>query len=798
MLKIYIRTALRNLKANLSYTLLNIAGLSAAIAGSLLIFLFVRYHVITDKHHPEAGRIYRVVLDLLLDEGVEHGTGSSLALSRVLKERFAGVESAGFIRRISQVTLGVTSSAGEKRFLEKENAVFADQGFMDMFASEWAGRNPGKTMDEPGQAVITEQLARKYFGTSDVIGNRLKLDNRTDLQIAGVLKDHELPSDFLSDLYISLPTLKRTDSTYEEGNFHWISGKNLTFIRLAEGVDPAGVQKQLGAAGKDFYGNVAKYYDHQLQPLSEAHFDERYDGKIKKSVLWVLGTVGVFLLVIAGINFINMATAMAAKRSKEVGVRKVLGSSGKQLFMQFMTETFMVTSVSVILALLAVVLLMPVMNSWTETEAFRMSFLMNGVFIFFLLALVFFLPLTTGFYPAVILAGFNPVKVLKGRGESGSGGLTVRRTLVGVQLVIAHTLVIASVVLMLQLRFFMNSDPGFNSDGVAVISLPAETQGMKAMQAFRNELLQFPDLVSVAFQYEPPASGMGYGGSVRFDNRPDWEKFMIRDRFGDENFLKTYKIPLLAGRDLAGRDSATEFIVNEEFMKKAGVTRPEDMIGKQLEDGNSGLKGEIVGVARNFHIRSLQEAIEPCAVFSRPQLYREAAVRLNTRDITRSVSHLQLAWAKVYPQEVFSFRFMDQQMKLFYAKERQLTALIRVFAGLAVLICCLGLYGMVSFTVNRKTKEIGIRKVLGAGSGTIVLWLGKEFVILACVSFLIAAPAGWYLMRHWLDTFAYRIDLHWGILAVGGLFVLFITVLTVMFKVLKAAGMNPVKSINAG
>ena len=404
--------------------------------------------------------------------------------------------------------------------------------------------------------------------------------------------------------------------------------------------------------------------------------------------------------------------------------------------------------------------------------------------------------MAAGFYPAVIISGFNPVIALKNKiGLQQSGSIGLRRSLIAVQLIIAQILVIGTLVLFLQLNFFRNADPGFDQHAMITIPLPANDSIQQIRPSLKNGLLQFPDINSVCYQYEAPMSTMGYGGSVRFDNRADWEKFMISDLFGDENYLDTYKIPLLAGRRIIIRDSITEFVVNEEFMHKTGIRNPDDILGRQLVDGNSGLEGKIVGVVKSFHLKSMQEEVQPCAIFNYPKLYKEVAIRLDTKDFSRSIQNIQNVWQKIYPEEVFTYQFVDKKIAAYYEKEDQLATLIRSFAMIAILICCLGLYGMISFMVTHKTKEIGVRKVLGASIHHIILLFGKEFLILVLIAFCIAAPVAWYVMKNWLNGFAYRIVFHWWILALGGIVILCVTFITVGFKVIKAALMNPVKSL---
>ncbi|WP_221393966.1 ABC transporter permease [Dyadobacter sp. NIV53] len=796
MLKNYLKIAVRNLRLNRTYTILNIAGLGMGMAGAILIFLFLQYHISTDRHQPHYDRTYRVVLDLILDEGIEHDPGASYPMANALSRDYSQVEKVGFIRKIPNATLSSIQGTNVKRFIEKENIVFADQGFMDMFVINWQEKIGAASMNEPYIAVISEKIARKYFGDIDVAGKILRLNNANDLRIIGVVEDQVKPTDFNFDIYISLPTLKKAEPTYQLDNFGWLSSRNQVFIRLSDSEQAAQMEKLLKKNGSKYYGETAKYYDHKLQPLSDVHFDERYDGKIRWSILWILAGVGAFLLIIACINFVNLATAQALKRSKEIGIRKVLGSTQRQLLWQFMSETALLTIGSALLALCLVALLLPVLNNWFNSQAFHFKMLFQWQLMCFWCLTLISLILIAGFYPAVIVSGFNPVAALKSKiGTRQVGGFGLRRSLITVQLIIAQVLLIGTLVLILQLKYFRSADIGFDENAVITIPNPKIDSSQKANESLRNNLLQYPDVKSVSFQFEAPMSTMGYGGSVRFDNHVEWEKFMIRDRFGDENYIDTYRMSLVAGRTFSRLDSVAEFVVNEEFMQRVGIRDPQKILGRQLEDGNSGLKGEIVGVVKSFHLKSLQVPVEPCAIFANPKMYKEIAVKLNTKDFARSIKNIQNAWQKNYPAEVFTYQFVDEQIAGFYQKEEQLASLIRTFAMVAILICCLGLYGMVSFMVTQKTKEIGVRKVLGAGVESIVLLFGREFLILVSIAFVIAAPVAWYTMTRWLNNFAYRIDLHWWILALGGILILLITLLTVGFKVIKAALMNPVKSL---
>jgi len=798
MLRNDLKIALRNLRLRKSHAILNITGLAVGIAGAILIFLFIQYHLGFDKHQKSHDRIYRVVLDLHLEEGKEYEPGSSLPLGPALERDFPQIEMTGFIGKMPVVTMSSESRNETRRFIEKNNTVLANQSFIEMFAFDWLTKFDASTMKEPSIAVISDKIAEKYFGTKDAAGKMLYLDHTIPLKIGAVFKATRNPSDLNFDILVSLPTLKLIDPGYDQQEFGWISTRNFTFVRLAEGSDAAKLEKLINKNGAKYYGPDARYYEHKLQKMADMHFDTQYDGKIKRSVLWLLAGVGAFLVIIASINFVNLSTAQAMKRAKEIGVRKALGSTRTQLFWQFMNETALITLSASTLSILLVMVLSPWMNNLTQSSAYNWHALSQfPIFLFWFLTMLL-ITVLAGFYPAVIISGFNPITALKGKSANRQmGGFALRRVLTTVQLVVAQILFIGAMVLLLQLDYFRNADLGFDQQAVVTIPLPKTDKTKKFSSSLKNELLQHSDISSVTYQYEAPASNMGYGGSVRFDNRTDWEKFVIRDRFADENYLETYKIPLLAGRSFVDKDSVTEFVINEELMKRLGINDPEKTLGKTLEDGNSGLKGLIVGVVKSFHLKSLQVGIEPCAIFPNPKLYKEVAVKINARNVSQTLEKIQSTWAKVYPDEVFEYQFVEDKVAGFYDNERLITTLIELFAGVAIVICCLGLFGTISFMVSQRTKEVGIRKVLGAGALNIAILFGKEFLAMVTIALVVSGPVACYLTEQWLNNFAYRIAWEWWIPASGGLIILAVTMLAIGKTVLSAALMNPVKSLKS-
>lgn len=771
-------------------------GLGMGMTGAILIFLFLQYHLSTDRHQPNFDRLYRLVLNLHLEEGTEYSSDSSIPLARALSMDYSQIEKVGFIKKIPNTAIASYVGKQVRRFIEKGGVAFADQGFIDMFSFQMLEGEKANLFNEPHVVLISEKVANKYFGTTDVVGKLLQLDNATELKIVGVMKDQLNPTDLKSDIYISLPTLKTIYPTYEFDNFGWLNSNNKIFVLLKEETLSQSVEKLFKSNGPKYYGSISKSYEHKLQPLSDVHFDERYGGEISRSILSILAAVGFFLMIIAAINFVNMATAQALKRAKEIGVRKVLGGTQRQLFWQFMSETALVTIGSALLAIVLVALLLPALNNWIHTQVFYFDMLFQWQLLIFWLLTILVIILIAGFYPSVVISGFNPIVALKTKlGTQAVGGIGLRRSLITFQLIIAQVLVIGTIVLVLQLRFFKNADLGFDKSSIITVQLPKKELDQSEQGTLRNRLLQLSDIKSVTYQYEAPLSSMGHGGSVKFDNRSEWEKFVIRERYGDENYLATYKMRLIAGRSYMDRDSVTEFVINVELMQRLGIIDPQLILGKTLITGMKDRRGRIVGVINSFHLKSLQVSVEPCAIFAKPEQYKEIAIQVNTQNWSRSIQSIQSVWQKTYPDEVFTYQFVNEQIAKFYEKEEQLMTLIRSFAMVAVIICCLGLYGMVSFMVVQRIKEIGIRKVLGAGIESIVMLFGREFLTLVIIAFFIASPLAWYVMTNWLNGFAYRIDLHWWILGSGGILIFLLTLCTVGYQVVKAAMVDPVKSL---
>lgn len=549
---------------------------------------------------------------------------------------------------------------------------------------------------------------------------------------------------------------------------------------------------------------IAKHYEKAedrksrllyIQPLSDIHFNDNYTGVIPKRIITTLGIIGLLLLITACINFVNMATAQALKRSKEVGVRKVMGSSRRQLFWQFIAETTIIAVLAGIISYILSSALFPLLSNWQEeligyrmifSELIDLQFWM--IFILTILLVVF----VSGSYPGFVLSGFNPVVALKGKISTQSlGGVSIRKALVVTQFVITQILVIGTIVVSSQMNYFIKSEMGFKHD--AILQMPVPQQDAVKLQTFKTQVKSIPSIEKVSYIWTPPMSQSHNTTDVKYDTRQEKEKFSLNTKFVDEDYLNLYGIKLLAGRNIAKIDTMREALVNEELVKRLGEKSNDKVLNKIIEF--NGKKITIVGVVQDYHVMTLHEKIPPLAITSSTGMYRTIAVKMNMADAQNTIKKLDKIWSATFPDFVFEYEFYDEAIGKMYIMETAMLGLIQAFALIAILIGCLGLYGLVSFMVAQKTKEIGVRKVLGASVRQILWLFGKEFSFLILIAFIIAAPAAWWVLNGWLQDFEYRISIGVGVFAVAIFITGMIAVITVGWQSSRAALANPVKSL---
>jgi ABC-type antimicrobial peptide transport system permease subunit len=568
------------------------------------------------------------------------------------------------------------------------------------------------------------------------------------------------------------------------------------FMRLKPGTSKAAVEKV-------FPSFIKKYFDEEdvasttlnLQPLAAIHFDTSMDGYINKKYLWALALIGLFLVITACLNFINMATAQAINRSKEVGRRKVLGSLRSQLFLQFLAETIIITLFALLFAYGLAKLALPPINTLFKTEL-SIALLQNWQLPVFLVLLVFLVVFISATYPGLVLAGLKPILALKGKlAQKSPGGISLRKSLVIVQFIISQILIIAVVIIAGQMHYARTSDLGFNKEAIVIMPVPVNDKAK--MNTLRTRLMGVSGVQKVTLCRQPPASTSNSTTGLRFANRAKDEPWEINRKDGDDQYVSTFGLKLVAGRNFFPADTIREVLINETAVKKLGLADPKEAIGKMLSMNGGSINAPIAGVVQDFYNKSLRDPVSPVVILPAASRFTSCAVKMNMADTRAALTAFEKIWNETYAEHVYAYRFMDDRIGDFYELDNMLLKFIEGFSAIAILIACLGLYGLISFMAAQKTKEIGVRKVLGAGVMNIVWIFGKEFSKLLIIAFLIATPLAWYAMNKWLEDFTYRMKISPSVFLLVIAFIFVIAIVTVGYRSLKAALANPVKSLRS-
>lgn len=807
MIKNYLRIAIRNLLRHRVYSTINVAGLTVGIAASLLIFLVVKYEMSYDQFQPNYDRIYRVVTHNKTSDGTDdYNPGTPCPAYDALKNDFTQFEKIAPVAASSDnqfTVLGKDANldlSKAKKFIESGQMVFTYPEYFDIFHANWLTGN-SSLLKEPGNIIIDKTSAEKFFGNwKDAVGQYVKVNNHIVLTVAGVIEDARENSDLPIRFFLSYEVFKDNGTTY---NYYpdWgaISSNHQIYVLLKQQVSEASLTPGLTAFAKKYYNpGPGEMKSHLLQPMNDFHFNELYgtlgDHRSSKPVLMTLALIGVLIIVMASINFINLSTAQAVSRGKEVGIRKVLGSKRGQLIAQIFGETFLIVLMAVLLAIGLSKLVMPLMskvaNLPTSTSLITLPTLF---FLFTVLVVVTFI---SGIYPALVVSGFKPILALKNKISAASvGGLSLRRVLVVAQFAISQALMVGTIVAVKQMNFVQAQDLGFDRESVFMVPTYSDSANLPKMNALKQELQTNPNIISVAFASDEASSDNNWSGNFAYNHQPD-AKFASFFKFGDNDYFNTFGVEFIAGKGYAKSDTAREAVVNETILSKLGVKNPQEAIGKDIRIG-SGSWLRITGVVKDFKTNSLREEVKPLIITSRNNLYYTIAIKMKTANLSQTVAQVKKTWEATYPEYAFSSHFVDETLENFYRQEEMLTLLYKIFAIIALFISCLGLYGLVSFMATQKTKEVGIRKVLGASVGSIIYLFSKEFTILIAIAFVIAAPLAWYLMSQWLDNFVFKIDIGLGIFLLAIIASILIAWITVGYKAIRAALVNPVRSLRS-
>lgn len=813
MFKNYFTIAIRSLRRNKVFTGINVLGLAIGISASLVIYLLVNYHFTFDKFESNPDRIYRVVSNFTFSGENYHNSGVTDPMAAAVRKEIPGVSMVVPFRLWNdEAKISIPGSRNQQEvFKHQKNIVFADRNFFGLVPYQWIAGSAKTSLLNPYQTVLTESSARLYFpklSPAEVMGKELLINDTVRIVITGIVRDLEENTDFTFKTFISYATLEMT--SLKPGNWaNWNStnGAQQLFVKLRAGNNPVLLEKQVTA----LYKRNAKQEpgDHSitwftLQPLKDLHFNAEYGTYDlpagNKPTLYGLLAVAAFLLVLGCINFINLTTALGAQRAKEIGIRKTMGSSKKQLVVQFLAETFLLTLVATLLSVVLTPLIIKAFSGFIP-EGLHLSLAEQPDILLFLVALMVVVTLLSGFYPAMILSGYKPILVLKNQAYSGTARtrrVWLRKSLTISQFVIAQVFIMATILVSKQIHFSLNKDMGFKKNAILYFTTNYYDTVSSHKTMLMDKLKSIPGIVNISLCTNPPSSNNVWSSTMKYKDGKNEIEADVQQKFGDSNFLKLYGLKLMAGKNINTTDTVTSFLINETYAGVLGFRNPEQAVGKFIEWENK--RVPIVGVVSDFLQRSLHEPMKPLVVASWGKLERNFSIALAPQNESgtawkTSIGKIEKAFKEVYPESDFEYSFFDEDIAKYYTAEQNISSLLKWATGLAIAISCLGLLGLVIYTTTQRTKEIGVRKVLGASVLQIVGLLSRDFILLVMFAFLIAAPLAWFGMNRWLQNFAFRTDISWWIFFAGAATMVLISLLTLSYQTIRAAIANPVESL---
>ncbi len=791
MFKNYIKIAWRNLRKRKVFAFINILGLALGFGCGILIFLFITHHLQFDNFHENDDRIYRIVTEKRGDE-IEYDAAVPPGFADAFRNDFGYAEKVASIYLRDEWQVGGVDDNASKRF--ENDIAFADPEFFEIFNFPAIEKLSDRSLVEPNTAYVTESFAKRMFGEETSLGQSFVLENLETIQVIGILKDLPKNSTIQGDAFVSFKTIKAYDNFIYSKSWGGINSDLKCFAILHPNQDIAQIEASLIPLVTKHRPKSKNVHRYKLQEFDTIHLNSKYGG-VNVNLLWIFGLIGVFLIAIACINFINISTAQAFYRSKEIGVRKVLGGQKGHLFWQFISETFIIGLFALVIGGVIAFLALPKFNQLFDLSLSLQS-LFTLKFAAFVLILLIGVSFFAGSYPGILLARILPTLALKGKlTPSDTGGKLTRKVLVTAQFVISILLIVATIIVSKQIDYAVSADLGFNKDAIVMLDIPGDIELVK-INGLRNRFKQLSGVDNVsACITSPGGSFSNWGTNLKYDNRPESEEFSISAKLADENYINTFDLKLIAGRNFIVSDSITEVVVNERLAKKLGLASSDELIGKYVELNGGRIKATISGVVADFHDQNFQSGISPVFIAPQSRNYYEYGIKINTKNISTTLEEIEILWKETFPDFIYDFSFLDQRVAEQYREEQQFLSLSKLFSGLAIFISCLGLYGLISFFVAQKTKEIGIRKVLGGTISDILLLFTQDFFKLIFIAGIIATPLAWYFMSIWLENYQYRITIDWWVfaMAIGG--ITMITLITISYQAVKAATANPIKSL---
>ncbi len=806
MLKNYLKTALRNLSRNKIYGILNVLGLALGIGCALVIYKVIIFENSFDKHQENYNNIYRIVGQGIRAGEVNKGMGTPHPVGVALREDFPDINKVARVHYVWSDQINVKEGNEIKKFLLEEGVVFLDPDFFDIFSVEFIAGDEESALTEPNTAVISENESRKFFGfdrgeEGQAVGKTINVGNLQDYKIVAVIADSPESTNFPFTVLLDYNSQGASNPYFNDGKqWNSTSSSTNTYVLVGDGFMPDDFDNKLiDFVDKHYEEGTSERRRFVTQPLAEVHFDDEYGNYVYSTspeLIKALAVIAIFLVLTACINFINLATAQAANRSKEIGIRKAIGGYSGQLVFQFFTEIALITLVSLFCSLAIAEFLFVQLEDIIGTRLTLDLFVGYETlgFLFILLILVSFL---SGFYPSILLSSMNTVKALKSKitAKEHSGGLNLRKALVIAQFTISQFLIIGTVIISAQMNYFMEKDLGFEKEAIIKSYLPVRDEVKNAR--FKSLMMDDPAVENITFSLSSPTGNSNSHSNFNYPPLDIEDDFNASFKTCDEEYMNLYGLELLAGRNIRKNDSSNYVVINQRIADLMGFKdNYAGALGERLTSGFRGYNLKVVGVMKDFHSQDLSEGFQYVMLLRDPDFYYEVAFK--TKDgvnVKSAISHFQDSWEKVYPEYVMDWQFYDDELAENYEQEQSVATLMTTFSAVSIIIGCLGLYGLIAFISANRTKEVGIRKVLGASIASIIGKFTKEVLALVIVAFLIAAPVAYYILNQWLNDYEFRIDIGLGFFIVAFLVTLLVAVITVSHRTISVALINPATTL---
>ena len=805
----FIKIAWRQITRNKVYATINIVGLAIGIACGLVIYKIISYESGFDKYHKNYSNIYRLISQLEPPgEGIIYAESQVHPVGEAIRNDFPGVNAVmTFYAEKGQIAIQ-NSNGTFDRYQENTGLAYAEPEIFEIFDFDFLAGNSQNALSNAGSVVITKSLAQKYFNlntgdVSNALGKSITINNQKTFTVTGVIadtpKNTDLPFTIIAD-YKS----QTASNPYFNNGTDWQEYNSATncYLLLPSDISPADFENRLTAFAAKYIGTDSPVFQkYVLQPLSEMHSGKAQNyshRKVSEKAYYILGIVGLFIILLASINFINLSTAQSSKRFKEIGVRKINGVSKFQLISQFMGETILISYIAAIIGVAIAHFLFIYLEDILGYHL-NLDILKNPATVIFLVLTAFVIGVVSGLYPSIIMARMKPVGNLKGAlpVKNSSDSISVRRILVIGQFVISLVLITGTLVMQKQIHYFFNADVGFDKEAVLIAPLPDEASGK--LDVLKSNLLKYPEIKKISFESTSPMADWNVTNSINYPTL-DKDLYMGNLKTIDENYLDLYNLKLIAGRNISERKNSGEAIVNRKVAELLGFNDPNKAVGEIFTYGRGKMEFTIVGVVEDFNAQSLQQGMDYVILSNVSFNIKEMAVKINPvtaslAGYTHTIQKIKTEWSNIFPEAIFNYNFLDKKIAGFYNGQTNTFKLIRLFAIIAILIASLGLYGLISFIANQKIKEIGIRKVNGAKISEVIAMLNINFIKWISIAFVISTPVAWYLMHKWLENFAYKTNLSWWIFALAGLLALGIALFTVSWQSWRAATRNPVEAL---